>query len=144
MEAKMAAKIGESLQDARSKSKDSIELLGICDEKETEIIIEHIGASPSITKSLSRKALILNILVPELTTSAALIIKQEMLAVGGDAAYHHDVIDSQIDSSDVLIMGTPLQLERLSKKMETMKYFGLNRISDAIKQLLSERRMVQR
>jgi dihydropteroate synthase len=138
-EAKMAAKIGESLRKISPHSIDTIELLGICDEKEAEIVIERIGTGPSITKSLARKAVVLNILISGLKTSAALIIKQEMLALGGDAAYHHDVIDSQIKVTDVLIMGTPLQLQRLATKMAGMKYFGLNRISDTIAQLLSER-----
>jgi dihydropteroate synthase len=135
----MAARIGEALKKEVSKPKENIELLGICNEREAEIIIELIGTSSSIIKSLSRKALVLNVLVSELATPAALIIKQEILALGGDAAYHHDVIDSGIDSTDVLIMGTPLQLRRLSMKLGTMSYFGLDRIGDIISNLLSDR-----
>jgi dihydropteroate synthase len=135
----MAARIGEALKKEVSKPKENIELLGICNEREAEIIIELIGISFSIIKSLSRKALVLNVLVSELATPAALIIKQEILALGGDAAYHHDVIDSGIDSTDVLIMGTPLQLRRLSMKLGTMSYFGLDRIGDIISNLLSDR-----
>lgn len=138
-EAKMAARIGESLRTTDTKSKENVILFEALDEKEAEIIIESIGTSPSITKSLSKKSLILNVLVSGLKTAAALIIKQEMLALGGDAAYHHDVIDSKIDSTDMLIMGTPLQLQRLSNKIATMTYFGLNRLSKVITQLLAER-----
>jgi dihydropteroate synthase len=138
-ETKMAVKIGESLRKNNVDPIDSFELLGMCDEREAEIVMECIGTSASIIKSLSRKALVLNVLVSGLEPPAALVIKQEILALGGDAAYHHDVIDSQVDSTDVLIMGTPLQLQRLSKKLSTMTYFGLNRISNIISQLLSER-----
>jgi dihydropteroate synthase len=137
-EAKMAVRIGESLRKADTASKDEIELLGVCNEREAEIVIERIGTGIGIIKSLSKKAAILNILVSRLKIPAALIVKQEMLALGGDAAYHHDVIDSKIDVTDVLIMGTPLQLHRLSKKLETMTYFGLCNIGDVISQLLSE------
>ena len=140
-EATMAVKIGESLRKSRTDTIDNIKLLGICDEREVEIVIDCVGTSPSITKSLSRKALILNVLINGLKPSAALIIKQEMLALGGDAAYHHDIIDSQVESTDVLIMGTPLQIERLTKKMETMTYFGLKRIGETISKLLSNREL---
>jgi dihydropteroate synthase len=138
-EAKMAVKIGESLRKNRAEPVGNIELLGICDERDVEIVIDCIGTNPSITKSLSRKALVLNVLINGLRPPTALIIKQEMLALGGDAAYHHDVIDSQIDSTEVLIMGTPLQLQKLSTKMETMNYFGLNMIGETISKLLSDR-----
>ena len=140
-EATMAVKIGESLRKSRIDTIDNIKLLGMCDEREVEIVIDCIGTSPSIIKSLSQKALILNVFINGLKPSAALIIKQEMLALGGDAAYHHDVIDSQVESTDVLIMGTPLQIERLATKMKTMTYFGLKRIGETISKLLSNREL---
>jgi dihydropteroate synthase len=138
-EAKMAARIGESLRTADTEFKEGVILFEAFDDRDAEIIIKSIGTSPGITKSLSKKSLILNVLVNDLKTAAALIIKQEMLALGGDAAYHRDVIDSKIDSTDVLIMGTPLHLQRLSDKLITMTYFGLNQLGEKITQLLAKR-----
>ena len=62
-----------------------------------------------------------------------------MLSLGGDAAYHTDVIDSEVERSDVLVMGTPLQLERFVDKMLRMDYFGLPTVGEKIKVLLDER-----
>ena len=137
-EARMAIRIGESLRKTNTSSMNKLELLGISNERDAEIVIERIGTGVDIIKHLSRKALILNIFVSGLTTPAALIAKQEMLALGGDVAYHQDVIDSQIESTDVLIMGTPLQLQRLSKKLKSMAYFGLDHVGITISKLLSE------
>jgi dihydropteroate synthase len=78
-------------------------------------------------------------LLRNVRTPGALIIKQEMLALGGDAAYHHDTIDSGVDITDVLVMGTPIHLEKLVKKLGGMDYFGIDQIVVGMQELLSER-----
>ena len=137
-EALVASKIGQRLRRKNIKSNDLIELYHIQDYEESEAILEQIGVSPKIKSSLAQKSIILNVVLRNLKIPAALIIKQEMLALGGDAAYHHDTIDFGVDSTDVLIMGTRIQLKRLCHKMKTMDYFRLDKISDSILGLLDE------
>jgi hypothetical protein len=92
-----------------------------------------------IERGLSKKALVLNILVHDVGSSAALVIKQEMLALGGDAAYHSGTIDHEVDKTDLLIMGTPLQLRRLVRRLSRMDYFRLAKTGKEIGQMLETR-----
>ncbi|MGD9779783.1 dihydropteroate synthase [Methanomethylovorans sp.] len=71
------------------------------------------GAQIMKKKSISRVLRISNI-----TTTEALIIKQEILARGGDAALERDAVSHETENTDILIMGTILQLEKLAKKLE--------------------------
>jgi dihydropteroate synthase len=139
MEARQAASVGEKLRNWTRESERNIDLLGIIDERAAEIVIEQIGTGADIRRALSRKAVTLSLLLQNIKTPAALIIKQEMLALGGDAAYHTDVIDSRVERTSVLVMGTPFQLERLTDKLLRMNYFGLPKIGKAIRYLIEKR-----
>jgi len=138
-EAKTAASVGEGLRSTLRWSGENMELVNIHDEREAEIVIEQVGVQSGIRQALSRKAVTLNLLLRNVRTPAALIIKQEMLALGGDAAYHHDTIDSGVDRTDVLVMGTPIHFERLVRKLSGMNYFGIEKTAVGVQELLSER-----
>jgi dihydropteroate synthase len=138
-ETKMAATVGESLRNTVRRYGESMELVNIHDEREAEIVVEQVGVESGIRHALSRKAVTLNLLLRNVRTPAALIIKQEMLALGGDAAYHHDTIDSGVDITDVLVMGTPIHFDKLVKKLSGMNYFGIDKIAAGMQELLSER-----
>ena len=56
--------------------------------------------------------------IRNITTTEALIIKQEMLARGGDAALARDAVSHETEKTDVIITGTLLQMERLITKLE--------------------------
>ena len=139
IEARQAASVGEKLRIWTRETENDIDLLGTIDERAAEIVIERIGTGADIRRSLSRKAVTLSLLLKNIKTPAALIIKQEILALGGDAAYHTDVIDSGVERTGVLVMGTPLQLERLTGKLLRMDYFGLSRVGMAIRNLVEKR-----
>ncbi|AGB50476.1 dihydropteroate synthase [Methanomethylovorans hollandica DSM 15978] len=78
-----------------------------------EMGVTGTGAQIMKKKSISRVLKISNI-----TTTEALIIKQEILARGGDAALERDAVSHETEGTDILIMGTILQLEKLAKKLE--------------------------
>jgi dihydropteroate synthase len=139
-EAKMAAAMGEALSKLPEEGKQNVDLYGILSEKEAEIVIEQIGAAADIIPALSRKAVTLSFRLRDIKTPAALIVKQEMLALGGDAAYHTDVIDSEVEITDVLVMGTPLQLERFIDKLLRMDYFGLPKVAGTMRSLMDKRK----
>ncbi|MHA1925325.1 MAG: dihydropteroate synthase [Candidatus Thorarchaeota archaeon] len=139
VEAKLAARMGEELSISVEEREQKVSLYGLMDEKEAEIVIEQIGTGGEIVTALSRKAVNLSFLLRNIKTPAALIIKQEMLALGGDAAYHTDVIDSEIDETDVLVMGTPFQLERFIDKLLKMDYFGLPIVAGVMRNLMNKR-----
>jgi len=139
LEAKLAARMGEELSISIEEKEKKVSLYGFMNEKEAEIVIEQIGTGGEIVTALSRKAVNLSFLLRNIKTPAALIIKQEMLALGGDAAYHTDVIDSKVEKTDVLVMGTPLQLDRFIDKLLRMDYFGLPKVGGTMRDLMAKR-----
>lgn len=61
--------------------------------------------------------------------AAANIIKQEMLALGGEAAVERGCVNMSIESSKIVIMGTLKQYLRLLSKLKMQKgYFGLDEV----------------
>ena len=65
-------------------------------------------------------------------TPAANIIKQEMLAAGGECVVHGDSITCKIQSSDILLLGTRKHYKILLYKLKFMNYFGLARVAAAV------------
>lgn len=139
IEAKKAVKVGEALRPCIISRSGSTELLCHCDEMDAGVVMEELGVSPVIRKALARKALVLNMIVHDVSTPAALIIKQEMLALDGDAAYHSDTIDHATEHTDVMIMGNPIQLRKLSTRVAKMEDFGLSKIGKELRELLDNR-----
>ncbi len=136
-EAVIAARVGQSLR-RHWQSTGGPEVLELVTEADARIVLNQIGVEDSICGALAKKAILCALRVEGISTPAALVIKQEMLALGGDAAYHKDCIDFQVQETDVLIMGTVLQIERLCTKLRRMKYFNLDRVGTSIMHTLAE------
>ena len=136
IEAVSAAKIGMKLGRRSELHYDGIHLVEIQNEGEAQVILENIGVGARIRPALARKSITLGLVAKDIKVPAALIIKQEMLTLGGDAAYHHDTIDFARETTDILIMGTKTQLIRLGEKLRLMDYYGLDRIGSTIVRLL--------
>ncbi|MBI4361109.1 2-amino-4-hydroxy-6-hydroxymethyldihydropteridine diphosphokinase [Candidatus Micrarchaeota archaeon] len=68
-------------------------------------------------KSMAQKTISLVIRLENVRATMANILKQEMLALGGDAAVHKDCISNKIEKSDVLLIGTVKQLRQLVSKL---------------------------
>lgn len=68
---------------------------------------------------------------------AAAILKQELLARGGDAAVHRSVLTGKTEFSDVLLFGTRAQLGALSEKLEWQP-FGLAQLGLDLARLLAK------
>ncbi|MCX7920783.1 MAG: dihydropteroate synthase [Clostridia bacterium] len=66
---------------------------------------------------LAPKAVHVAIKLENVNTYAANIIKQEMLGKGGDAAVNKGVVNCRVEKSDVLVMGTYSQLNKLIYKL---------------------------
>jgi len=103
-----------------------------------EFILSEINVQKEIISSLATKGVFLRILLRDVPVPEALIIKQEMLAVGGDAAYHYETIDFDIEKTDLLIMGTLYQVKRMKNKIKKMHFGSLNNIATRIDDLLNK------
>jgi dihydropteroate synthase len=77
----------------------------------------------------------LNILMEGVSCRAANIIKQEMLAVGGDAAVARGTVACSIPATDVILMGTQKQLRRFTEKI-VHQPFGLPMLAVSVTKFL--------
>ncbi len=76
-----------------------------------------VGVTPEGCSIMKNKSVSMAIRIDNITSTEALIIKQEILARGGDAAISKDAISQQLDSTDVIVIGTLLQFEKLIQKL---------------------------
>lgn len=95
-----------------------------------------IGCDPTGAKIMARKGDFKVIKVEGLRTPAANMLKQEMLARGGEAAVAYGVVDCKVETSDALIMGTTAQIAGALSRLQ-MQPFGLARLAGQIRELLS-------
>ncbi|MFZ5985558.1 MAG: dihydropteroate synthase [Bacillota bacterium] len=97
--------------------------------------VRKIGVDASSMPWLSPKALFIAMKIENVSTFAANIIKQEMLGKGGDVAVNRGVANFSIDTSDILVMGTYSQYNRLLYKLG-MQGGSLKEIGEEIQRIL--------
>lgn len=99
-------------------------------------LLKDVGVkSPLAIDIMAKKMVHLLIRLSDVPPIAANIIKQEMLAVGGDAAVSHGALDLSVDKTDVLIMGTYDQILKALPQIK-LQPFGLKRICEGIEKAL--------
>ena len=84
-----------------------------------------IGAHKDSLPIFAHKAEIIPLKLLHVRTPAVNIIKQEMLAIGGDAVTPMGAVNCSERYMDVLLLGTLKAYKVLLKKMELMPYFGI-------------------
>ncbi|MCX6113299.1 MAG: dihydropteroate synthase [Proteobacteria bacterium] len=105
------------------------------DKKETERILRSIDVEPCAVGLLSPKSQHTNIILKSVKTSWANIIKQEMLACGGDAAISKSSYACLEKQTDVLLMGNESVLERFVAKMR-MQPECFNCVADQVEKII--------
>ncbi len=113
------------------------ELLDIRVQEDSVKVMTSIGATPEGSQVMKKKTVIYNILLKNVTTTEALIIKQEMLARGGDAALPREAVSHEAEKVDLMIIGTCLQVERLIKKIKH-QVRGLPGIASLLDELIEK------
>ena len=114
-------KLSGALRSRTSTVKESryeVSVLEVKTPQDAGIAMRKIGATRIGSQVMQGKSVHLVLKIRNLTTTEALIIKQEMLARGGDAALARDAVSHETEATDVLVMGTLLQFERLSRKLD--------------------------
>jgi dihydropteroate synthase len=108
-------------------------LITSCEEAPRELL--KIGVCVGGIDAMEGKMRTLVVKVTGASVPAAHVLKQQMLSLGGDAAVAKDVITHAVDSTDVLIMGTPRQMRELTRKL-VWQPFGLPELGEHITALL--------
>lgn len=117
------------------KSDFNIRVVQIDNSEEARREIERVGSSAGGVGLMAPKALHRVLKVEKLDVRAALILKQEMLSRGGEAATSYHTVDGGAEVTDVLMMGTVRQYQDLVKKLR-MQPFGLAQLAGEIQTVL--------
>lgn len=100
-----------------------------------------INVHPESVPIFEHKAEIIPFKLLQVRTPAANILKQEMLAAGGDAAVPVGAVINAERYVDILLLGTKKHYKLLLKKLEQMTYFGLKQIAEEISAALGENKV---
>ena len=103
--------------------------------------MESIGVHKASLPIFANKNQILPLKLLQVRTPAANIIKQEMLAAGGDAAVPTGCVLNKDKYSDVLLLGTRKHYNLLLKKLELMPYFGMDKVKAELEAVLNEEKL---
>ena len=94
--------------------------------------IQKIGSDPKSIEIMAPKAISKVIKVENVVLQDAIIIKQDMLSIGGEVAIPKDAFELKEKRADILVMGTIKQLHDLVEKLN--RHYP--RIKDIAKELL--------
>ena len=99
--------------------------------------IQKIGSDPKSVDIMAPKAISKVIKLENIILQDAIIIKQDMLSIGGEVAIPKDAFDLKDKTADILIMGTIKQLNELVEKLNR-HYSRIKNISKEISVLLKD------
>jgi dihydropteroate synthase len=98
--------------------------------------MSRIGVDPIGTALMLPKQFHYNLKLSGLTPPQANILKQEVLAVGGEAAVSKGVVSCKVEQTDAILSATVKQYQRLIKKLRSQPY-GLGDLSIELASVLS-------
>ncbi len=96
-----------------------------------------IGSDPHSIDIMAPKAILKVIKLEHVVLQDAIIIKQDMLSLGGEVAVPKKTFELHEKTGDILIMGTLAQLQTLVEKLKR-HYPRLRTIADEIDRVLKD------
>ena len=90
--------------------------------------MEHLGVNKAGVSIMLGKGKITPLKLLHVRTPAANIIKQEMLAAGGDCATPGATVTCAVPHVDILLLGNQKHYKTLLNKLKQMPYFGIPEI----------------
>lgn len=89
----------------------------ISDIEHARKLIQDIGCDPKSIEIMAPKAVFRTLLIKDVHPIDAIIIKQDMLSLGGEVAIPRDVFERRDEKCKILVMGTLRQLKDLVGKL---------------------------
>ncbi|MBS3815717.1 MAG: hypothetical protein KGY45_04055 [Hadesarchaea archaeon] len=99
--------------------------------------MKRIGVRPEGIKIMREKAIFRILRLDNIISPMANLIKEEMLATGGDAAVHKHAISRKVEHTDVILFGTLHQYKRFTQKMKKQPH-GAEKIAERVEELLED------
>jgi dihydropteroate synthase len=117
-------------------SRFNVRILNLDSPARIRAEMNKVGASSPGVSLMAPKASFRTVKAEGLNFAAANIIKQEMLARGGEVVTSRAVYSSKDADSDVLILGTLRQFENLIKKLRVQPFKSLQAIATELEHAL--------
>ncbi|NPV80601.1 MAG: dihydropteroate synthase [Firmicutes bacterium] len=113
----------------------NVRIIDIPNIKRAREEMERLSVSPEGIRIMAPKAVFRAVKLSQVPIKAAILLKQEMLAKGGEAATSEGVASLSVEAADVLLLGT---LRQFDEALATLKRqpFGLREIADKIEEAL--------
>ncbi len=108
----------------------------ICELSDAKNELTKIQVHPTGVEIMALKAVFRVVKFLDVNPQTANIVKQEMLARGGDVAVAGTVGKFEDKKTDIIIMGTLAQYIRLIKKLEKQPYGDCSKIGLALEEFL--------
>jgi len=115
--------------------KYSPRIINIDNESQARQELAAIGVDSPALKIMSPKEVFRTVKLKRVKPIAANILKQEMLAIGGEAAVSYGTLNQSVKNTDILVAGTKKQFSALSKKLRSHA-FDLPRVADELEDSL--------
>ena len=122
--------------DKQQQARHNARLVGT-DPKLIAAELERVGVQQPGQKIMWSKSAFLPVRLDRLSCVAANVLKQEMLARGGDCAVHHDCATLEREESSVLLIGTRDQYDDLTGKLRGQG-FDLPEVATQLTNLLAD------
>jgi dihydropteroate synthase len=116
-----AVRVAEAIKGRNIVSEDAgytIEVLDITNSEDAPRYFTKIGATGTGSQVMKGKSIFRVLRINNVTTTEGLIIKQEALARGCDAALPRDAVSHETENVDLILMGTELQIKKLAAKLQ--------------------------
>ena len=133
-------RVAEAIKPKRAVSKGNnsqVEVIDLRYPEDTVYFMRAMGTTETGSHIMKNKSVLKAIRITNVTTTEALIIKQEMLSKGGDAALPRDAVSHEREKVDLVIFGTLLQIERLINKLKKQAR-SLPAIADLLRETLDK------
>ena len=115
----------------------NLKLLDIKTLQDAKEEIKKIGSDPQSIGIMAPKAISKVIKLENVVLQDAIIIKQDMLSIGGEVAVPKNTFELHKETANILIIGTLKQLNELVKKLNR-HYSRLKDIAKELEILLKE------
>jgi len=99
--------------------------------------IQNIGSEPKSFDIMAPKAVFRVIKLEQVVLKDMIIIKQDMLSLGGEVAIPSDAFELKKSPADILVMGTVTQLKELIGKLKR-HYPRIQRIAAELANIMDE------
>ena len=114
----------------------ALRVLELTTPAQVRTVLDDIGVDPAGVARMVGKAQSLNVLLESVSCVAANILKQEMLAIGADAAVARGTVACSLECTDVLLMASIKQFGQLLQRLPHQP-FGLPRLAQQLGEIIA-------